>query len=95
MRQKEEKLSENVYRRFKMKGIPIDKKNVEKAILHPPNIAKKQIDTKRSELDGEDFVNTGEPGIIYRRKKKEMKKRSESTNVRGLIYSFSLTSTIV
>jgi hypothetical protein len=82
MKQKDEKLLENVFQRLKTRGLYVDKKVVEKGLLHPPNIAKKHIETTRSDLEADGFIKTGEPGIISRRKKKESKMRSESTHVR-------------
>lgn len=81
LRQSEEKLADNIARRFKLKGLTMDRKTVERGLLHPPNITKKDTEITKRDDEGLEFIKSGEPGIVYKRKKKELQKRSESTHL--------------
>ncbi len=79
LKQKEEKLADAVLKRFKYRGIPIDKKVVEKGILHPAPLTKRDLlEAKKNDSQELDFLNSR---VADHKKTRELKKRSESTKV--------------
>lgn len=83
LKQKEEKLVDAVLKRFKYRGIPIDKKVVEKGILHPAPLAKRDLlEAKKNDNQELNFLNSR----VDHKKTRELKKRSESTKVIWFAY---------
>lgn len=88
LRLKEKQQADQIVRLFKQRGVKVDKNIVEKGLIHPPNIVKKEIEYATYDNNDFETVKTNEPGhVIIRRKKKELKKRSESTHV-NLLFIF-------